>query len=554
MNGFKEFFFETYDLDLLMEGTTAQTLKANQDQELIKLIKAQVSERLIQIPFFSQPMGKKMLPRHINFFTYQILQDESWMNYLQKSLADIDQQNPRFALNVQEIKQNAVKRVGGAIGNMWRDVGDYFAAMGDRIASKLNNPAYTLRTAEQESEEWHAELASRERGLPDQAAKTFLTLDHLGKRWKGWKWVDLGKGYCPEEARAMGHCGNQGAAEGDNIVSLRDAEGYAHLTFIINDGFIGEAKGRGNDKPSEKYHAPIVELLKSNYVDSIKGGGYAPENNFHFDDLHDDHKKELEHKPHINDPIGHSMEKYKNNPKKLVGAVNEFFGTVFEDFDGNNFIVEDFEESTVKTTNRDGKTYDKWVGPYTAIEEKSSHWENGPIRVGWLDDDAHFDNQGYHGLNHSELLDKLNAENIDKIKEIISASRDDLDGGIDEYDLEELVDEDEDISQALDWAAGDAAHSGNMAEAYRSVQQQLGSQDENGFWIDFKEYPWKLKISAEDVKNLYKEMVENETIDQEDIDHMITLSYSEPQGGHYGDFDDEEFNERVSDHLHNIAI
>lgn len=106
----------------------------------------------------------------------------------------------------------------------------------------------------------------------------------------GWAWYDLEKPYCDAEGDAMGHCGN--AADwkhDDTVLSLRKktASGLSpHLTFIRHgDGFLGEMKGRGNDKPSAKYHKAILALLKSPYVNGIAGGGYKPENNFALDDL-----------------------------------------------------------------------------------------------------------------------------------------------------------------------------------------------------------------------------------------------------------------------------
>ena len=48
---------------------------------------------------------------------------------------------------------------------------------------------------------------------------------------------------------------------------------------------LGETKGRGNDKPSPKYHPMILKLLYSDLVDGIKGGGHDPANNFSIGDL-----------------------------------------------------------------------------------------------------------------------------------------------------------------------------------------------------------------------------------------------------------------------------
>ena len=113
----------------------------------------------------------------------------------------------------------------------------------------------------------------------------------------GWAWWRLGRSYCPEEARAMGHCGNEAAGPDrpdDRILSLRhkiivNRETFwePHLTFIWDDdGLLGEMKGRGNEKPAPRYHPYIVALLeRKDLVLGIKGGGYLPGNNFSLEDL-----------------------------------------------------------------------------------------------------------------------------------------------------------------------------------------------------------------------------------------------------------------------------
>jgi hypothetical protein len=119
----------------------------------------------------------------------------------------------------------------------------------------------------------------------------------------GWAWWKLSRGYCPEEAKAMGHCGNGGSGNSDNetILSYREPvkhDGKAlwepHLTFILDEhGYLGEMKGKKNNKPEPKYHAAIEALLKSDYVEGIKGGGYKPENNFSMLDLPEKEMKAL---------------------------------------------------------------------------------------------------------------------------------------------------------------------------------------------------------------------------------------------------------------------
>lgn len=112
-------------------------------------------------------------------------------------------------------------------------------------------------------------------------------------------WVLLHKGACDKEAKVMGHCGNvPSVQEGDRILSYRNIRKenihQPHLTFILNkDGYLGEMKGRANEKPKPKYHSVIIDLLKLPIIKGITGGGYAPQLNFSLDDLPEDTKEEL---------------------------------------------------------------------------------------------------------------------------------------------------------------------------------------------------------------------------------------------------------------------
>jgi hypothetical protein len=114
-----------------------------------------------------------------------------------------------------------------------------------------------------------------------------------------YAWVKLDKEYCDLEGRAMGHCGNTASPKaGDRLLSFRTkidgGRQKPHLTFILDkNGFLGEMKGRGNDKPSEKYHSYIIDLLQKDFVKGIKGGGYIPENNFDLSDLDDSTREQL---------------------------------------------------------------------------------------------------------------------------------------------------------------------------------------------------------------------------------------------------------------------
>lgn len=123
-----------------------------------------------------------------------------------------------------------------------------------------------------------------------------------------YMWVMLNRAACDEEANAMGHCGNSPRrTTDDRIISLRSVDAEIEgtqfyrpcLTFILHgDGYLGEMKGRGNQKPAEHYHRQIEALLHLDIIKGIKGGGYMPENNFAIRDLDgDSHRALVSKKP-----------------------------------------------------------------------------------------------------------------------------------------------------------------------------------------------------------------------------------------------------------------
>jgi hypothetical protein len=384
---------------------------------------------------------------------------------------------------------------------------DFIAAQQNNgsLLSKLNTIDFTPQMLTQASEDWHQELSMRNRGAGPEG-KTVLALDHIG--WKGWKWVSLDRGYCREEGRSGGHCGNVGARPGDNILSLRDPANYVHLTFIVNSGLLGESKGRANSKPSPKYHPPIIELLKSPLIKSIRGGGYAPEQNFHLRDLPPVMQEEIKK---LKPSIDFTDFALKSHSPKLLG---DLLNTKVVRASKNIVILEEFND---------------WKSLYDSI--KSNDVED----FSWLEDPFDFVSSDYVPPM-SDLIDYVDDDNKEKLAAYLKVNGDELlDAAGDNSDIEEI----------LTHAYHDGEAHGTEAEAYKHVRSELGSPTDNGFYIDFDHHPWSLKI---DKSSLYKILNGDQRydIDNSGLLSLLDFQYSQPYNG-YHEFDINAFNERLKE-------
>lgn len=161
----------------------------------------------------------------------------------------------------------------------------------------------------------------------------------------GWAWWFLNRNECSEEAKAMGHCGNAAAGKkGQYILSLRkegtNGQWEPHLTFILDaNGYLGEMKGNGNDKPAPKYYPYIIKLLENPIVKGIKGGGYAPERNFDIDDLpEEDMEKLYEVNPPLM-PLDRYYEKYGLD-ELVIYRIQVAYPSVRQYKDTDSYIIQ----------------------------------------------------------------------------------------------------------------------------------------------------------------------------------------------------------------------
>ena len=532
---FKDFLIETQ--------TISQYIKTQREfsPELYKSVKNALKQSLIS----TMPRLGTSVDRYVNWATYwgikTYLEESMWGNFRKKEL--LSQQNTQDAAkNTAFFNETGQKiaRVGYAI---IQSIGDYIVAhlADNNIQSKFNTVEYTPDQAKQDSADWHYQISIKQ-SKPGGKGRLLLKLDRLGPQWADWRWLTLGRGYCAEEANAAGHCGNANAKEGDNILSLRDPQNHVHLTFIVNNGILGESKGRGNHKPSPKYHAPIIELLRSKNIGSIVGGGWDPDNNFHLTDLPKPTQAELlKKKPLLNNPFRYSVQNITND-KELLNKINDLFEEPIEKIitdNGNKIaVIESFEN-------------------FAEIDNCMSSYSNCRMEnVGWMDDPWEaFQSFDYSFSNDalSNYLDELDKDTKALLEKYLDKALEDYK---DEEDFDELtlydklLREDDDILHAVRQAIDDGLTAGTENDADKHVKKELGSQDSNGFYFEWwvsgsgrknSQDEIQLRISLTDLEKVFNSGMTNPK-------DAVEINYSQPNYGYSG-FDSYVFNERLKNNL-----
>lgn len=189
------------------------------------------------------------------------------------------------------------------------------------------NPSELLGKFSELEREWKDKQNQILKHTPEEESM----MDTIIKFPDGKMWVNLNRPHCSAEGKAMGHCGNTASPQnGDNVLSLREPIKQGNeikwrplLTFILHkNGFLGEMKGRGNQKPAPQYHNEVIELLKLPIIKGIQGGGYAPERNFAITDLSDKEQDALvEFKPGLGS-IAYQFKRFGMTPE-LIQNIHE---------------------------------------------------------------------------------------------------------------------------------------------------------------------------------------------------------------------------------------
>lgn len=183
---------------------------------------------------------------------------------LQKALEEWSMPKDDF-LKSNEANKNYIRvNYGGAI----REILDWLK---HPYTPQQNLRELTFDEALEKSREWHEQLETLGGDVDYVEPKENEILIEYPETPDGRKyyWVRIPSSYCDVESRRMGHCGRTG--QGNDLISLRSINPFgtghtvneSHVTIAYNIILkkIVQAKGKKNQKPAEKYHGYIYDLI-----------------------------------------------------------------------------------------------------------------------------------------------------------------------------------------------------------------------------------------------------------------------------------------------------
>lgn len=440
----------------------------------------------------------------------------------------------------------------------------------DRV-SKIQNytwsnesPADLLGIFREYEREWQEQSTDSGVSIMD-GDSLLISFDGGSKAW----WL-LARGACRDEADAMGHCGNVPSQKsGDRIISFR-LKGENNLwtpklTFILHkDGYLGEMKGRANEKPAPRYHPYIVELLKNDIIKGIRGGGYAAENNFSVSDLPDNIREKLiDQKPSLGTLVDLIKKMGLTNPEVLSRIKNIFDESIgyksFNDETGEIIIQEwnDANDLVQSHGTRNAKRIGEIVSGDSDLNWDSYETEDSAIR------------DFLQTIVNKERKEKKNDTVELRIKEWLKENEPSYNPEEDDW-IEFVMDNEVDpVITATKWAIDDGNRAGAESEMYKYFYDAVGDYGTDGdLRIGDLKYTRKedgsidywgkiqLVVTAKDIAKIMQS--ENFDDDEELADHLADidnngyfdkeLDITEPYYGFSG-YDESAAIERFYEHL-----
>jgi len=362
-------------------------------------------------------------------------------------------------------------------------------------------------------------------------------------------WVLIDKDYCDLEGKAMGHCGNNQGGDGDDrILSFRtivnEKRHKPHLTFIIDeDGRLGEMKGRSNQKPNEKYHKVIVDLLLHDMVTGLKGGGHDPSNNFSMNDLEkDDRDSIFETKPEL------AGLKYK--VEKGIALETDFMEMA--DIFSGNLYVENFDFSVDLSTNTvtlgsfdTAADIAAWANDYSF---NTLHMLAGVVDEGFTEVDGFEQDED----ELKEIVAELDREWLMALEEYVKQHMEDPDYYNEDY-LVSIITENESLDDVFD-ALTSGHRSGLESGTYGEMDEAFDSAlRRNGIMWDRNNEHYEWRTTTEEAIDLFDAFSEEEYYDtaEQVTDALQLRDADEARYGYHG-FHLDSGVERFVDELREI--
>ena len=341
-------------------------------------------------------------------------------------------------------------------------------------------------------------------------------------------WVLIPKNFCDVESGRMGHCGRTGS--GNELISLRSIKPYgkghtisdSHVTiaYRVEDGLFYQAKGKKNQKPAQKYHEYIFDLIKYLASDELtlpisnERTGKVDEYTYAFNGFGSEYDSKEDYD-------------FEDMSKEEIKELYEIKPSIFDDFAGRYILYQsdiiDERPNTKITIKKSAKDVEDLLNLDGYIS--SNFIEN--VLIG--DTYQYFsssDSFGYYSDNVGYYVDELNKKNtnavIDKIVEITSLSKEVVEeNGIKHYlsgqDEDFEKDEFDDIVRSIANALTDSEQDSYASYYYKQIKsalEELGevkSLNDDGVLL---EIDLTDKLSLSDISKYLKDL---ETNDLEDV-------------------------------------
>lgn len=528
-------------------------------ESYLKFIRAVMCQNWLNEFIKGQSARKELTPEGEKLKTYCQKEVEVYLSKSEKTEAETRSKDTLRISNVLSGLNHFID-LYNSDKNTYRAIGEYSWAnkTPSKIIFDLSEIEDELKSTRKVSKvEYERKIAEAEN------TEEYLKVDSK------YTWYIIESYSCSFEAYLNQHCGTDSSA--DVLFSLRskDKEGYfdSHVTIsasikTIDKAIFGtpavfvvkQVKGKGNNKPNERYWPYIVKLFLEKEFGWQQVGSYKPENDFHIEDLDElSERKFLKEKPWWNKPflaLKHYglMKDSKAFTAKYWGAKSAEFddeGTLRITYHSFGEMIEQLDKHwgfSQRGRNRNSENLISQAKYYVDDFHPDIDYRKSDI---WVDDFFLWI-KNKKKKTYNKIVDCMEKEGLSEIKEI--------------FDLDYASFSSEDVcktflhgvAEAMETAYRDGLEVGERDAAYRAFEDYFdeyrinydGRVDMGQFYKN-SDGTWTLRIYQEALSEYYEESGEFGVPDPD------SDSLEMPKRGieWSGDFDEEIAAERLFEML-----